>query len=152
MDHTVARLENSEECEQFAINVAAKHPELALEARRRSIHFMASTHGEVTEVEFAGLQAIHASEQAIRKLYGRKGVGLRPWPIVKKLGILPALEKLAADTRMAKVSAAALVEVGMEDMTYDSVIQKYPDSFTPVAVNAAKRRSGAAEAALAAAE
>ena len=152
MDPTVARLENSAECEQFALNVEQKHPELALEARRQSIHFMAATHGEVSEAEFAGLQAIYASEQAIRKLYGRKGAGLRPWPIVKKLGILPALEKLASDTRMSKVSSSALIENGMDDLTYDAVIQKYPESFSAPAVNAAKKRSGALETALAAAE
>jgi hypothetical protein len=152
MDPTVARLENSAECEQFAINVAAKFPELALQARRRSFQFQAATHGEVSEVESACLQAIYASEQAIRQTSGKKGIGRRPWTIVKRLGIFPAVEKLAAEASVAKVAASTLIASGLPELTYDAVILRFSESFSTSAVNGARRRSPESSAELAAAE
>ena len=42
MDERVARLETPEECEQFAINVADRLPDLALAARWRAVELRAA--------------------------------------------------------------------------------------------------------------
>ena len=58
MDERVARLETPEECEQFAINVENRLPNLALAARRRAVEFRAAQHGVTSAAELEALQAV----------------------------------------------------------------------------------------------
>jgi hypothetical protein len=63
-DPRITRLKTPEDCEQFAKNVEAEHPELAKLARRRAVELRALKYGATTDVEREALQCIYAFEEA----------------------------------------------------------------------------------------
>ena len=58
MDERVARLKTPEECEQFAINVSKRLPDLAKAAMRRAVELRAALHGASSDVEREALEAV----------------------------------------------------------------------------------------------
>src|SRR5438132_10000558 len=94
MDERVTRLKTPEECEQFIINVQARLPELAQQARRRAVELRAAAHGATRAVEKAALQAVYAYEQTLLRKHNGKKVGAsRTWQMIKRRGILEAVER-----------------------------------------------------------
>jgi hypothetical protein len=141
MDHRVARLRTPEECVIVAKNaLAMKRPDIALEARRKAVDLQVSTYEAPTPptpLETETLAAIYASEAAMSHQRGKKTRATKTWHIAKEKGLLQAAER-AANT---DADHAALVELGLEDLSFDALILRHPESFSAAAVAAATARA-----------
>lgn len=140
MDERVARLKSPEDCEQFAKNVEERgKPELALQARRRALELRAEQRGAKTKIEHEALQAIYAYEEVLTRKNGRRTSASRTWQMIKRHGILPTMERLVNRNTDAS-GYTALVEMGMKDLAFEAIVRRYPEAFTPEAVQRAKHR------------
>ena len=138
-DPTVTRLKTPEDCEQYAKNVETKHPELAKQARRRAVDLRAHKFGASTEVEREALRCIFAFEEARSQQTGKRARANRTWQSVKRDGILATVDRVVS-RRIATDGYAALVEAGLADFTFEAVVLKYPESFSPEAVSRSQAR------------
>lgn len=134
MDERVKRLRTPEECERFAKNAAERdRPDLAQEARKRAVALRAEFYGAESQVERECLEAIYAYEEVLTAKNGRKTKASRTWQMIKKHGILPAVER-AVNRPQETVGYAALLEMGLEDYAFEAVVVKFPDLFSEEAV------------------
>jgi hypothetical protein len=139
IDPRVARLKTPKECEIFIDNVKATHPNLVLEARRRSVELQASAHGARTEAEHDAIQAVYAAEAALTHRNGKKTRASRTWQSIAKHGIIQAVERVV--TRKTSTDGyAVLAELDMLDFSFEAVVLRHPDAFTPEAVASARAR------------
>jgi hypothetical protein len=141
MDHRVARLRTPEECVIVAKNaLAMKRPDIALEARRRAVDIQVASHDAPTPptpLEAETLAAIYASEAAMSHVRGKKVRATKSWQIAREKGLLQAAERAAN----SDADHAALVELGLEDLSFDALILRHPESFSAAAVAAATTRA-----------
>jgi hypothetical protein len=138
-DPTVLRSKTHEECEQYAKNVEAKHPSLAKQARRRGVELRAQKYGATTEAERDALQAIYALEEVRSQEAGRRRPASRTWQSIHKHGILPTVEGVVT-RKTATLGYDALVEAGMEDLTFEAVVLRHREAFSPEAVAQSEAR------------
>jgi hypothetical protein len=144
-DYRVGRCKTPDECEIFAKNVENGHPELAKAARRRAVELRATEHGAKTETELDALRAVCAFEQVRSQETGRKARANRTRQSFDRIGIVATVEK--AVSRKTKTEGyAALVEAGMDDFTFEAVVLRHHDSFTPAAIAQAKKREAERQA------
>ncbi len=143
MDERVARLTTAEECEQFARNVEERKPELAREARRRGVElradFRAKTLGVSSAVEREALRAIFAYEETLFKKHGRRQPASYTWRMVEDLGLTGAVER-AVNRSVDASGYLALAEIGMQDITFEAVVLRHPEHFSPDAVRRSAER------------
>jgi len=140
VDPRVAKLKTHDECETFARNsIERGRLDLAQQAHRRAIELLADSHNPQTQVERECLAAIHAYEAVLSKKHGRKIRAGRTWPMVKALGVVPAVERIV-DRPEESVAYAALAEMGLSEYLFEAVILRHPNSFSPTAVERSRRR------------
>lgn len=139
IDPTVQRLKSPEDCEQYAKNVEAKHPDLAKQARRRGVELRALQYGTNTDVERDALQAIYALEEVRSQRAGRRVRANRTWQSVQRHGIVPTVERVVARRAVTK-GYDWLVNAGMEDFTFEAVVLRNPDLFSQMALSQAEER------------
>jgi hypothetical protein len=139
MHPNVARLTTPEECEQFAINVAEKYPDLALEAKRRAVELRAQQAGVKTDVEREALEAVYAYEAVLSEQKGKRIRASRTWQMIKRHGIIGAMER-AVDRDDDPSGYKALVAMGMEDLSFEAVVLRHPSVFSPEAIAHCKKR------------
>lgn len=139
MDERVKQLKTPEECENFIINVKTKFPELVKEARRRKVELLASAYGAQTAAEREALQAIYAYEEVLSTRKGRKVHASRTWQMVKRHGIIGAVER-AVNRKDETIGFTALVEMGMQDFAFEAIVIRYPEIFSQEAVARSKQR------------
>jgi hypothetical protein len=139
VDERVIRLKTPEECEQFAINVQTRLPELALAARRRGIELRAAAHGAVTTAEREALEAVYAYERVLSTKRGKKVYAARTWQMIKRHGIIEAVER-AVNRDADTAGYTALVEMDMQDFAFEAVILRHPDVFSKEAVSRSTER------------
>jgi hypothetical protein len=129
-----------EECEGFIKNVQLKHPDLAQQARRRKVELLASAYGgAMNEAEIEALQAIYAYEEVLFARHGRKTQASRTWQMVKRHGIIEAVER-AVNRKKETIGYTALVEMGMQDFAFEAVVMRHPELFSQGAVARSKQR------------
>jgi hypothetical protein len=136
MDEIIARLKTPEECEQVAQNVAEKYPELAKEARRRAVELRAAAHGAESAAEREVLQAVYAYEAVLSKRRGRKTHASRTWQMIKRHGIIGAVER-AVNRKDVTTGYKSLIEMGMQDFAFEAVVMRYPSLFSAEALKRA---------------
>jgi hypothetical protein len=136
----IPRLKTPEDCEQFAINVEKRgKPQLALRARRRAIELRAAAHGENTAAEREALEAVYAYERVLTTKHGKKIRASRTWQMIERRGIIPAVEHVVA--RGAESAGyKALIDMGMQDKSFEAVFLRHPDVFSEDAVRRSKER------------
>jgi hypothetical protein len=139
MDERVARLKTPEDCEQFAINVQARLPDLARDARRRAVELQAASHGAATTAEREALEAVYAYERVQSKKRGKKIRASRTWQMIKRHGIIEAVER-AVNRGSDATGYTTLAEMGMQDLAVESVVVRHPDVFSPDAVSRSAER------------
>lgn len=140
MDPRVARLKTIAECETFAQNARERGaPELADQARRRAVQLRASAHGAVTEIEQECLQAVYAYEEVLSAQKGRRQPASRTWPMIKRLGIIPAVERVVTKRELSS-GFTALAEMGLQDYAFEAVVLRHPESFSAEAVAISRER------------
>lgn len=140
MSDIISKLKTPEECAIFEKNVLERgHPDLAIAARKRAILLRAQAHGATTDVERECLEAVYAYERVLSQRSGRNTRAGRTWPMIKRHGILPAVER--AVNRPAETSGyRALVEMGLRDYAFEAVILRHPGAFSAETVQRAQAR------------
>ena len=139
MDERVARLKTPEECEQFALNVENRLPDLARAARRRAVELRAAAHGAAEAVEQEALQAVYAYERVMSQKRGKKFRASRTWQMIDRDGIIEAIEK-AVNRNSDAAGYVALAEMGMLDLAFEAVVVRHPEVFTEAAVRRSAER------------
>jgi hypothetical protein len=139
MDERVARLKTPEECEQFALNVEDRLPDLAREARRRGVELRAASYGAKTDAEREALEAVYAYERVLWQKHGKKIRAARTWQMIEKHGIIGAIEQVVKRTADS-AGYKALVEMGMKDLAFEVVFLRHPELFSQDAVAQATER------------
>lgn len=145
-DSTVARLTTPEECETYAANVAPNFPELAQQARRRGIELRAAAFGAKTEAELDALKVLYAYEQALFVKHGKKVKASYSWRKIANDGIIAAVEH-AVKQPHDPLGYTTLKKMGLQDLTYESVVIRHSNVFSSEAVARAKERLRAWEGA-----
>lgn len=139
MDERVTRLKTPEECEQFALNVQSRLPELARVARRRAVELRAAAHGATTIAEREALEAIYAYERVLYNRHGRNIRASRTWQMIKHHGIIAAVEQVVK-RKADSVGYKSLVEMGMQDLAFEVVVLRHPEVFSQEAIAQASER------------
>ena len=140
MDDRIKRIKTPEDCEKFARNAIERdRPDLAVEAGRRAIELRAEKQGAQSAAEKEALQAVYAYEEVLTKKNGRRTRASRTWQMIKRRGIIEAMER--AVNRSAETQGyTALVEMGLEEFAFEAVILRYPELFSKEAVAKSEER------------
>jgi hypothetical protein len=146
MDERIARLKTPEECEQFAVNVQARLPDLSRAARRRAVELRAALHGAVSIAEREALEAVYAYERVLSVKRGKKIRASRTWQMIERHGIIEAVEH-AVNRKAETTGYAALVEMGMLDFAFEAVVIRHPELFSEDAIARSRERLSEWEAA-----
>jgi hypothetical protein len=139
MDDRISKLTTPEECEQLALNVETRHPELACEARRRAVELRAAAHGATSEAERESLEAVYAYERVLSEKRGKKVRATRTWQMIERHGIIIAVER-AVNRQKETIGYKALAEMGMQDFAFEAVVCRHPGVFSPEAVKRSQDR------------
>jgi hypothetical protein len=139
MDDRISKLTTPEECEQVALNVETRLPELAREARRRAIELRAAAHGATSEAEREALEAVYAYEKVLSAKQGKNVRASRTWPMIKRHGIIIAVER-AVNRRKETAGYKALVDMGMQDFAFEAVVCRHPSVFSAEALKRSQDR------------
>lgn len=139
----IAKLDTPEKCETFEKNAIRQgRPDLAAAARKRAIEIRALAYGAKTQAEHECLEAIYAYEKVLSAKNRRRTPASRTWPMVKRHGILGAVER-AVNRKEETVGYTALAEMGLQDYAFEAVILRYPNLFSAKAVAYSKARMSA---------
>jgi hypothetical protein len=144
-DYRVERCKTAEDCESFARNVEKTHPELARDARRRAVILRAEAEGASTEAEHDALRAVNAFEEVRSQEAGKRVRSSRTRQSFQRNGILTTVENVVSRNKPTE-GYTALVAAGMEDFTFEAVVLRHPENFTPLAIENATRRIAEREA------
>ena len=139
MDERISRLTTPEECEQVALNVETRLPELAREARRRAVELRAAAHGATSEAEREALEAVYAYEKVLSLKKGKNVRASRTWQMIKRHGIIIAVER-AVNRQQETAGFKALVDMGMQDFAFEAVVCRHPSIFSPEALKRSQDR------------
>lgn len=141
MDEKVAKLKSPEECERFAKNALERnHRDLADEARKRAVELRAQAYGAKTQAERECLEAIYAYEEVLTAKNGRRTRASRTWQMIKRHGILGAVER-AVNREAETAGYTALLEMGLQDYAFEAVVVRHPELFSPETVQHSKARA-----------
>jgi hypothetical protein len=135
----ISRLNSPEGCERFARNVEAKNPGLALQARRKAVELKAAAHNANSLVEKEALSAVYAYERVLSERKGRKVRASRTWQMIDRHGIVEAIER-AVNREEDATGYTALAQMGMQDLAFESIVVRHPQSFSPEAVRRSQER------------
>ena len=140
MDSRIAKLQTPDACKKFIANaIRLGRQDLADEARLRFVEIRASEHGAATDAEKECLQAIYAYEEALTQKNGRRTRASRTWQMIERRGILSAAER-AVDREAEATGYTALVEMGLQQFTFEAVILRYPHLFSESSVERSRTR------------
>jgi hypothetical protein len=141
MDPRVASLTTIRECEAFAKNATDRgSPHLAAEAIERAVQIRAADHGAESTVERECLEAIYAYEEILTAENGKRTRASRTWPLIKRIGIIPAVERIVTK-REVSVAFTALSEMGLLHYAFEAVVIRHPEHFTAEALRLSRERT-----------
>lgn len=113
--------------------------ELADQARKRAVQIRAQSYGANSDVERDCLQAVYAYEEVLSSQKGRRQSASRTWQMIKRHGIIPAVERVVTKREVSS-GFTALADMGLMDYAFEAVILRHPDSFSAEAVAMSKQR------------
>jgi hypothetical protein len=135
MDEIISKLKTPEECMQFV----EKYSELVRQANLRAIELRALSHQAQDNVEYELYMVLYAYEGVLSKKNNRRTHASRTWQMVKRYGIKGAAER-AVNRNVDDLGYKVIVEMGLQGLTFESVIVKYPEAFSNDAVIQANKR------------
>lgn len=139
MDDVIQKLRTPEECIELAMNALNKALKLLKDARHESIEQRAALHNVQNEVESELLKAVYAYEEVLSKRNNRRTRATRTWQMINRYGIIQAAER-AVNRPIDPAGYRALVEMGLQDLTFEAVILRYPNYFREEVVARAGER------------
>lgn len=140
MDERVKNLTTPEQCEIFAKNAIERNrADLADQAGKHAVQLRAKAYGAESQAELEALEAVCAYEETLPKKNGKRTRASRIWQMVKRHGIIEAVER--GVNRDADAEAyTALVEMGFAEFAFEAVILRHPDVFSEAAVKQSEER------------
>ena len=130
LDNRVKNLKTPEDCERFAKNALNNdRADLAQEARRKAVSLRTEEYGANTDVERECLEALFAYEAALTEKNGKPTKANRTWPKIKEVGIIQTVEDVV-NRKKESVGYTLLVDMGLEDYSFEAVVVKFPESFS----------------------
>lgn len=135
MDEIIKQLKTPEDCTRFI----EKYTLLINQARQRSLELRVQNHENDLPIEKELLKAIYAYEDILSKKNNRKTYASRTWQMVKRHGIIGAAER-AVNRNVDAQGYKMLVEMGMQHLTFETIIAKHPEYFSAEAVRKANKR------------
>ncbi len=140
MEERIARLKTSQDARKLAKNAQRLgHPELELQALRRASELKAIEDGYISPAQQAIAIALYAYEEQQSQLNGRKFHAHRTRQMLKKYGALTAAERMVLHRRPSK-GFEVLEEAGLQELSFEAIVVRFPDEFTAAAVEAAHAR------------
>lgn len=140
MDERVKKITTPEGCVIFAKNCVERgRPDLAEQARERAVQLRAEAYGAESEAEKEALEAVYAYEEVLSIKNGKKTRAGRTWQMINRHGIIDAVER-AVNRPVETQGYTALTEMGLENYAFEAVILRYPDLFSPEAVQISQER------------
>jgi hypothetical protein len=137
---SIAKIDTVGKCETFEKNAIKKgRPDLAVAARKRAVEIRATGYGAKSQAERECLEAIYAYEQVLSAKNQRKTSASRTWPMVRRHGIIGAVER-AVNRKDETVGYSALVEMGLQDYAFEAVVVRYPKLFSAEALAQSQAR------------
>lgn len=141
MDDRVRKLKTPEDCARFAANaLRLNRADLADQARERAIELRAVAFGASTDAERECLEAVYAYELVLTNKNGKATKASRTWQMIKRHGILSAVER-AVNRREETIGYKALLEMGLQRFAFESVVIRYPKLFSPETVQRSTERT-----------
>lgn len=136
----ISKLKTPEECVVFEKNVIERdRPDLALAARKRAIELRALAHNANTQAERECIEAVYAYEQILSDKNGKNTRATRTWQMIKRHGLIVAVER-AVNREAEAMGYRALLEKGLENYAFESIVVRYPTLFSPKAVQRSQAR------------
>ena len=140
MDPRITKLKSVADCKNFAENAIAKGlPELAEQARKRSVQIRAEIHGATSSVETECLEAVYAYEEVLSAEKGRRQPASRTWQMLKRHGIIPGVERVVTK-REVSTGFTALAKMGLMEFAFEAVVLRHQESFSAEAIAISKSR------------
>lgn len=140
MNPMIAKLLTVEDCQTFEKNaLKQRRSDLAEDARRRSVQIRAERYGASSRAERDCLEAVYAYEEVLRARHGKRTAATRTWQMIKRHGIIAAVDR-AVDRAEEAVGYSALHEVGLQDLAFEAVVDRYPELFSESAVLRSRAR------------
>jgi hypothetical protein len=140
MDERVARVKTSQEARQLAENAQRLgRPDLAAQALERAREFKAIEEGYTSPAQQAIATALYAYEEEQSRLKGRTFRANRTRQMLAKHGALGAAERMVLHRQPSK-GFEVLDGAGLRELSFEAIIDRFPDEFSPVAVEAAHAR------------
>jgi hypothetical protein len=135
MNDLINNLKTPEEC----MLLSKKYYELAHSAHRRAIELRANSHGFNSEVEMELLKVLYLYEDVLSEKNRRRTRASRTWQMIKRYGLIGAAER-AVNRKIDAMGYKMLVNKGMNDLTFEAVILRFPESFSKEAVDHSRKR------------
>tara|TARA_R110001592_G_scaffold361818_2_gene673760 strand:- start:93 stop:536 length:444 start_codon:yes stop_codon:yes gene_type:complete len=140
MDDVVKKIKTPDKCLIFAKNAKEKgRDDLALQAKERAIQLKAEVYGADTQAEREAIEAVYAYEEVLTLKNNKKTRASRTWPMIKRHGILNAVER-AVNREAETQGYNYLLEMGLQNYAFEAVILRHPELFSDESVTISKRR------------
>ncbi|WP_127158597.1 hypothetical protein [Xanthomonas arboricola] len=140
MDERISRLKTSLEAKTFADNARRLgQPELEAQALQRAGELRAQEEGYRTPAEQAIATALYAYEERQSESKGKSFRANRTRQMLTKHGSLAAAERMVMN-RKPSTGYEVLEDAGLQELTFEAIIDRFQEEFSPAAVTAAHAR------------
>jgi hypothetical protein len=140
MDEMIKKIKTSKECEIFAKNAINKNrPDLAKQAKQRAIEIKAENFNAKNNAEREAIAAVYAYEEVLTLKNKRPTKASRTWPMIKKYGIIQAVER-AVNRETETQGYNYLLEMGLQEYAFEAVVLRYPEFFSDECIEISKKR------------
>lgn len=140
MDERIARLKTPKEARTFANNARERgRQDLGLEALQHARALQAVKEGHTSPAQQAIASALYAYEEEQTRLKGRTFRANRTRQMITKRGALEAAERMVL-SRKPSQGYEVLEEAGLQELSFEAIIVRFPDEFSVRSVQAAQAR------------
>jgi hypothetical protein len=140
VNERIARLRTPQDAITLAKNARRLgHLELEAEALQRAHELKATEDGYTSPAQLAIATALYAYEEQQSRLKGRTFRANRTRQMLAKHGALAAAERMVLHRQPSK-GYEVLEEAGLQELSFEAIIDRFPDEFSIDAVEAARAR------------
>ncbi|MEB2122844.1 hypothetical protein VDS34_06020 [Xanthomonas campestris pv. campestris] len=142
MEERISKLKTSSDAKTFAENARRLgQPDLEASALRRVAELRAQEEGYTTPAQQAIAAALYAYEERQSKAKGRSFRAQRTRQMLEKHGSLAAAERMVM-SKKPSTGYEVLDGAGLQELTFEAIIDRFPEEFSDAAVTAARARLG----------
>jgi hypothetical protein len=140
MDERVSRLKTSQDARQLAENASRLGREdVSAQALEKARELQAVEDGYDSPAQIAIASALYAYEEEQSRAKRRTFRANRTRQMLAKHGALRAAERMVMNRQPSK-GFGVLEEAGLRELSFEAIIDRFPEEFSPIAVVAARAR------------